>query len=110
MVSCKSLTLETEDRWVWKGCESADFSVKSVYGLLRGEETEDCLRMYNFFWRIKTLPSAHVTSWRVIENMIATKVNLVRRGVKVESNFCYLCRVLEESTSHICSLVVESLG
>jgi len=47
------------------------------------------------------LPSAHVTSWRVIENKIATKVNMERRGVQVESNLCCLCRVSEESTSHL---------
>jgi len=76
-------------------------SFLSAYGLLRGEEVEDCLRMYNFFWRIKALPSAHVTTWRVIENKITTKVNLERRGVQVESNLCCLCRVSGESTSHL---------
>jgi len=93
--------LETKEKWVWKGCESVEFFVKSAYSLLRGEEAEDCPKMYNFFLRIKALPSAHVTTWRVIENKIATKVNLERRGVQVKSNLCCLCRVLEESTSHL---------
>jgi len=84
-----------------EGCRSAEFSVKSAYGLLRGEEAKDCFRMYNSFWRINALPSAHITVWRVIENKIATKVNLERREVHVESNLCCLHRVSEESTSHL---------
>jgi len=42
--------------------EFAEFSVKSAYGLLRGEEAEDCSRMFNFFWRIKAFHSTHVTA------------------------------------------------
>jgi len=37
----------------------------------------------------------------VIEKRIASKVNLERRGVGVESNLCCLCRESEESTSHL---------
>jgi len=77
------------------------FPFKSTYGLLRVEGVEEVLRMYNFFWRIKAFPSAQVTTWRVIENKIAFKVNLKRRGIGVESNLCYLCRVSEESTNHL---------
>ena len=87
---------------VWKDSESEVFSVKSAYDILRGKEEEENLRWYNFFWRIKALPSIHVTTWRVIENKITTKVNLERRGIVVESNLCFLCGVKEESTSHLC--------
>ena len=76
------------------------FSVKSTYGILRVEAKGGNLRLFNFFWEIKALASAHVTTWRVIENKIASKVNPERRGVVVESNLCCLCRVLGESTSH----------
>jgi len=62
VVSCYSFALEIEDKWIWKGCESAEFFVKCAYDLLRGEEAEDCSRMYNFFWRSKALPSTHVTA------------------------------------------------
>jgi len=37
----------------------------------------------------------------MFENKIATKVNLERRRVQVESNLCCLCRVSEELTSHL---------
>ena len=101
IVTSKSLVLETENKWVWKGCKLVEFPIKSTNDLLRGEKTQEHSWMYNFFWRIKALPSAHVTTWRVIGNKIATKVNLERQGVQVESNLFCLCRVSEESTSYL---------
>jgi len=45
------------------------------------------------------LPSALVTVWRVMENKIAIRVNLERRGVVVEN---LVCGKVEESSSHHC--------
>jgi len=77
------------------------FFVQSAYGFLRGEEEGRNLRLYDFFWKIKALPSAQVTAWRVIENKLATRVNLERHGVEINSNLCCLCGGLEESTNHL---------
>ena len=66
-----------------------------------GEGGEKNSRFYNSFWQIKALPSAHVTTWRVIENRVATKVNLERRGIQIENNICNLYRLSEKSTNHL---------
>jgi len=55
---------------------------------------------------MKALPLTHIIIsfnlyQRVIENKIAYKVNLDRRGVGVQNNFCCLCKVPDESTSHL---------
>jgi len=39
---------------------------------------------------MKVLPLAHVTAWRVLENKIVAKVNLVRHGVVVGNISCCL--------------------
>jgi len=101
LISNKMLEMETMDRWVWKDSESTEFSVKSAYGFLRGEGSEEVSKRYNFLWKIKVLPSAHVTSWRVMKNKVACKVNLERRGIEIESNLCCLCRRSEESTNNL---------
>ena len=101
-ISNKRLKLEIGDRWVWKDSETEGYSVKSAYEILRGERGEEDSRLYKFIWKIKALPSAHVTTWRVIENRVASKVNLERRGIGVESNICIFCRTSEESTEHLC--------
>ena len=70
-----------------------EFSVKSAYGFLRGEGCKEDSRRYKFFWRIKALPSTHVTGWRVIENKVACMVNLERRGIGSRAIFvvCAQC-------------------
>ena len=78
-----------------------DFSVKSAYSFLRGHSEGDLSKLYNFFWSIKALPATQVLAWRVLENKIATKVNLARRGVKIVVLVCCFCRLKEESTSHL---------
>ena len=50
--------METVDIWVWKDGDSTEFSVKSFYGFFKGEGSEEDLKRYKFFWKIKALPSA----------------------------------------------------
>jgi len=37
----------------------------------------------------------------VIENKVASKVNLERHGIGIENNLCCFCRQLEKSTNHL---------
>jgi len=57
--------------------------------------------MYESFWRIKAQPSSHVTTWRVLEDKIASKENLERRGISTGNNMCGLCGEVKETTSHL---------
>jgi len=100
-VSGLGLVLGLEDWWSWKGNVPPDFSMKSAYSHLRGEGKGDFSYFYNLFGKCKVLPVAQVLAWRVLENKIATKVNLVRRGVVVDNIICCLCRVQEESTNNL---------
>jgi len=72
IISNKRIESEIGDKWVRKDSETIVFSVKSAYGLLKGEGEEENSRFYKCFWKIKALPSAHVTTWRVIENKVAS--------------------------------------
>jgi len=55
--------------------------------------------VYKKFRVSKVVPIALVTAWRVLENKLATKTNMVRRGITVASSICNLCRVEEETSS-----------
>ena len=57
--------------------------------------------MFKLFWRIKDLPSSRVTAWRVLENKLTTKANLLRRGIAVGSVCCCFCGVSEEELNHM---------
>jgi len=52
-------------------------------------------------WTLKTIPSAQFTAWRVLCNAIATKDNLLRRGIPLACVRCPLCHLEEESVRHL---------
>jgi len=47
------------------------------------------------------VPSTLVSAWRVLENKIASRANLERRGIVVERLLCSLCGVEEETCRHL---------
>jgi len=91
--------LSIEDSRVWKVGKDSEFSVKSAYAKLRGPYEGD--NMFVSLWKSYALPSAQFTAWRVLFNSVATKVNLERRGVSVDSNLCSFCRMEVKSTTHL---------
>ena len=92
------------DSWVWKVEGSQSFTVNSAYIKVRRVSDGESSPIYCRLWRCKALPSAVFLAWRVLENRIATRVNLVRRGVVVENLVCCLCGKVEESSSHLFSI------
>jgi len=57
--------------------------------------------LFKKFWKVKVVPSALVTVWRVLEDKLATKANLEKRGITVVSFMCSLCGVEEETSTHL---------
>ena len=98
------LVLGEADNWVWKvrGCQI--FTVNSTYVQVMRVRGGESSPVYSKLWRCKVLPSALFTAWRVLENRIAYRVNLVRRGVAVENSLFYPCGEEEESSCHLFSV------
>jgi len=46
----------------------------------------------------------------VLEDKIASKANLVKRGILVENNICSMCEEEEETASHVFLYVQGSLA
>ena len=97
----KGVNTEKEDIWVWKDDETKEYTVKSAYRILKEETQRDTGDTYVGLWKLKAQPSALLTAWRVLEDKILAKANLVRRGISVASSFCGLCGEEEETTSHL---------
>jgi len=57
--------------------------------------------MYNLFWSIKVVPSTQHFARRAMLNMVATKVNLRRRGSPLVEISCALCGLEEETVTHL---------
>ena len=97
------------DNWIWKDDKQLGFSVKYAYNSLKvvvGGEDRD---IFERFWKVKVLPSAQITTWRVLNNSIATKDNLLRKRVLMVSYLCGLCGE-EEEIFVIYSLSVKLCG
>jgi len=59
--------------------------------------------MFERFWRIKAQPSAHLTTWRVLEDEITTKVYLASRKIFLDSIICNMCG--EEAGNNVASFL-----
>ena len=95
------MILGETNRWVWKVESLQMFTVSSAYSLVRRDREVDCSTVFSKLWSSEVVPSALLTAWRVLENKNATRANLVRRGVVVESSLCCLCGKEEESYNHL---------
>jgi len=94
------IVLGKEASWVWKDDVILGFSVSSTYSILRKACINENSPLFEDFWKIKALPYALFTIWRVLGNSIASKANLVRRGVTVDFSSCCLCREEVETIRH----------
>jgi len=78
-----SIDPDIDDSWVWRDGMPTEFSVKSAYNVLRGHSEGICQNCTTFSGVLRQ-PAAQVLAWRVLENKIATKVNLARRRVTTD--------------------------
>jgi len=95
----KAPIFSIEDSRVWKVGKDSGFSLNSAYAKLRGSYEGDSLLVS--LWKTYALPSSQFTAWRVLIISVATKVNLKRREVSVDSNLCSFCRMEVESKNHL---------
>jgi len=79
------LILGEADSWVWKVGGLQKFSVNSAYMHVKRDSEVEGSPVLSKLWRCKAIPSTLFITWRVLENKIATRINLKRRGVMVEN-------------------------
>jgi len=89
------------DSWISKEGGFQTFSVNSAHNLVRKDFEANSSLIFCKLWRCKAVPSAVLIAWRLMENKLATRVNLSRRGVLVDSLMCSLCGKEEETCRHL---------
>jgi len=89
------------DSWVWKVGGIHMFSVNSVYNHVRKDCEVVSSPIFSKLWGCKAVASVVLNAWKMLENKLATRVNLLRRGVLVENSACCLCGEEEESCRHL---------
>jgi len=95
------LVMGEVDSWVWKVGGLQMFSVNSTYIHVRKDRDVVSSSIFSKLWKCKTVPYVVHTAWRMLENKLATKVNLERRGMVIENSMCCLCGKEVESYCHL---------
>lgn len=98
---------EEKDEIVWNLDLKEKFSMRSVYhlatkiqreGEASGSDEENQAR-WRKIWKLKIIPRVKICLWKIIKNLIPSKLNLINRGMDI--NPCsMMCRVALESSVH----------
>ncbi|GJR07612.1 RNA-directed DNA polymerase, eukaryota, reverse transcriptase zinc-binding domain protein [Tanacetum coccineum] len=87
------------DRWTWTLNNSGEFSVASVRKLI---DDKVCTGGNQITRWIRYVPNkVNIHAWKVMTNSLATKFNISRRGIDIDSISCVNCGIGVETTSHL---------
>ncbi|XP_058752225.1 uncharacterized protein LOC131625382 [Vicia villosa] len=112
-----SLKKDEDDSFSWRLNSEGVFTVKSCYDFFKGKLSgpplaEEKVRALIHLWNLKVPSRIQFFCWRFIHNRIATKDNLVSRGIlnEGEDSLCVLCSKEEENIVHLFSNCEVSIG
>ncbi|GJZ25676.1 RNA-directed DNA polymerase, eukaryota [Tanacetum coccineum] len=87
------------DRWIWTGDGDGIYSVKCGRNLI--DKGTLCLDTYATRW-LKEMPAkVNIFIWRMLLNKLPTLMNLMTRGITVQSNKCGICDTGDETINHL---------
>jgi len=81
MISKVKWEVRGQDKLVWVGEDLQEYTVKSGYNILNGEDLMQTLESFQALWSLKVAPSKIVCAWRLLLYRLPTRSNLSRRGV-----------------------------
>ena len=90
-----------EDRLVWVGEDTQEYTVRSGYSILNGEYSLQSSESLKLLWSLSAAPSAIVGARRILLDRLPTRLNLARRRVQLANSRCPLCQDGVESTNHL---------
>ncbi|KAL8485831.1 hypothetical protein ACS0TY_027938 [Phlomoides rotata] len=91
------------DRWKWRKSGEGKYTTSSAYELLihARETTVDQGINFAKLWRQIAPGKIKCFAWRALNGRIATKSNLVRRGINIGNVLCPLCSLATEDEHHL---------
>lgn len=97
-----------EDLQVWRAEASGEYTVRSAYKLLQGNEDnpsayalqEDYKDFYRKLWLLNIPSKIKITVWKISWNFLATRANMVIKKLS-NTTVCPRCGLGEENTDHL---------
>ncbi|GJY27461.1 RNA-directed DNA polymerase, eukaryota [Tanacetum coccineum] len=87
------------DRWIWTGDGDGIYSVKCGRKLI--DKGTLCLDTYATRWLKEMSTKVNIFIWRMLLNKLPTRMNLMNRGITVQSNQCGICDTRDETVIHL---------
>jgi len=100
-ISRVSFRKDEEDTQTWKSDEYGCFSVKSAYELLAKSDVGLQKEVFSILWKVKTSSNELLATWRALLGRLPIREGLNRRGIMINTTWCALCLVKEESYQHL---------
>ena len=102
---------DLEDEWACHFEEKGSFSVKSAYRLQcqleaiashgqQGSLSSHGSFDWNAIWKLECPPKFKQFVWRIAHNSLPYRLNLVRRGMKIDP-ICPMCNLVNEDGGHL---------
>ncbi|KAF7826982.1 hypothetical protein G2W53_018146 [Senna tora] len=91
---------DSEDKPVWSLSKDGNFSTKSAYMLIKGEQDLEDVDVWKKIWKWKGPEKIKYFMWLCVKDRVLTNVNRRRRNLSL-SDLCPRCRVCSESVLHM---------
>ncbi|CAN1145175.1 Uncharacterized mitochondrial protein AtMg00310 [Linum perenne] len=104
-----------KDKWIWHFDTNRKFSIRSCYKLLKhgsndqSESGESQQGEWKWVWQLSLPPKIKFFVWRICSNLVATKVNLMRRRCSPDPK-CPCCNSFDETLRHMLFECVVTKG
>nr|GEU80515.1 RNA-directed DNA polymerase, eukaryota [Tanacetum cinerariifolium] len=98
-----------DDKWIWKGDASGNFKVSNLALCIQNNLFADNYLGLHHIWNSWIPRKVNLCVWRDSINRLPTILNLIMRGVILNSTSCPFYNTMEESIDHClitCSVVV----
>ncbi|GKA76737.1 ribonuclease H-like domain-containing protein [Tanacetum coccineum] len=89
-----------DDKWVWKDDASGNFKVSNLSVCIQNNLFAECYLGLHHIWNSWILRKVNLCVWRTFINRFPTRLNLIMRGVILNSTSCPFCDTSEESIDH----------
>ncbi|XP_048494760.1 uncharacterized protein LOC125494913 [Beta vulgaris subsp. vulgaris] len=92
-----------EDEIGWSHTKSGNYTVKSGYWLLNGENQQQLSKESNWkqFWKADYFPKWKLFLWKIFNNALPTADNLLKRNITGVNPICCLCKIHDETLAHM---------
>lgn len=97
------------DEIIWNHDPKGIFLVKSAYHLAKnlssrdnpsGSNNSKSKAIWKSIWKAKCSSRAKIVVWKIINNIIPTKINIINKGIDA-NNLCCLCRANQGTITHV---------